>query len=102
MLPHKPGFFARHMLGPGRADPLGLAIRDAYAYGCEPSRQASLRSLTPTDLPPLRPFEHGVCRHGCDIRNVSHSWTAATGNREDQLNIVGIDLLVSWNTDSPA
>ena len=63
MLTHQPDFFTWHVLGPGRADPLRRTISNAHAHGRKAGRQPSLGSLAPTDLPPLRAFEHRVRGH---------------------------------------
>jgi len=64
MLTHQPGFLTRHVLGTGRADPLGRGIGNAHAHGSKAGRQASPGSLAPTDLSPLRAFEHEVRNYG--------------------------------------
>jgi len=70
MLTHQPDFLTRHVLGTGRADPLGRGIRNAHAHGSKAGRQASPGSLAPTDLSPLRAFEHEVRSYGFDLRHM--------------------------------
>ncbi len=62
ILTHQPGFLSRHVLGTGRTDSLGRAISNAYPHGGKAGCQTPLCSLAPTELPPLRAFEHRLCR----------------------------------------
>lgn len=102
MLTHQPGLLAQHVLSPGRADPLRRTIGNAHAHGRQADRQPSLGSLAPTDLPPLRAFEHRVFGHGFDVRHMPHPWATAACDREDQLHVGRIDFLVPGDADSPA
>lgn len=45
MLAHQPSFLTRHVLGPGRADPLGRSIGNAHSHGRKAGRQPSLGAL---------------------------------------------------------
>lgn len=55
-LAHQPGFLPRHVLGSGRADPLGRSVGNAHSHRGEARSQVSLCALAPTDLTPLRVF----------------------------------------------
>jgi hypothetical protein len=94
MLTHQPGLLTRHVLSPGRADPLRRTISNAHAHSRKAGYQPSLGSPAPTDLSPLRTFEHRVRGHGFGIRHVPHPWASASCDWEDQLHIGRIDLLV--------
>lgn len=94
MLTHQPCFLTRHVLGPGRADPLRRTIGNVHANGRKAGRQPSLGSLAPTDLPPLRTFEHRVRGQAFDFRHMPDLRATAACDREDQLHVSRIDLLL--------
>jgi hypothetical protein len=54
------------------------------------------------DLSPLRAFEHCVRGNGFDVRHMPHPRATASCDREDQLHIGRIDLLVSGDAHRPA
>ena len=70
MLAHQPSLFVGHMLCASSTNPLWRAIGDPHAHGGEAGRQSASGSPTPTDLPPLGFFEHGVGGRGSDIGHV--------------------------------
>ena len=102
MLTHQPSFVARHMLCAGSTDPLWWAIGDPHAHNREASRQATLCSSTPTDLPPLCLFEHGMSGPGFDVGHMPNPRSSTPRHREDHLHVCGIDLLMTGDADGPA
>lgn len=102
MLAHQSGFFPRHVPGSGGADPLGSSVGDAHAHRGKACAQTSLHSLAPTDLTPLRVFEHGVCGPGLDVWDVPNPRSPAIRHWEDQSNIGRLDVLAKGDADGPA
>lgn len=99
MLPHRPSFLSRHVLGSGGADPLGSYVGDAYTRGNKACAEAFHRSLQFTNLRLIRVFEYGVCGPVLDVRHVPNTPSPTIRHREGQLPIGRVDILVPDDAD---
>ena len=82
-------------------DPLRWSVGDPHADSSKTSLELSFRSGAPNDVPPSGICQHVFSRHREDVRNVSLTGTAASGNRPDHLHIGRVYLEVPRDTDCP-